>query len=49
MKVMKLIQGSPGGWTITDAYLSPDNERLVSLIIRPLYLPANVGSFIPPL
>lgn len=26
MKVMKVIQGVPGSWTITDAHLSPDNE-----------------------
>jgi WD repeat-containing protein 23 len=49
MKVIKVIQGSPGGWTITDSHLSPDNERLVSLIIRLLCLSANTGSFIPPL
>ncbi|KAF8265761.1 WD40-repeat-containing domain protein [Lactarius quietus] len=29
MKVIKVIQGSPGGWTITDAHLSPDNERII--------------------
>jgi DDB1- and CUL4-associated factor 11 len=29
MKVMKVIQGVSGGWTITDAHLSPDNERFV--------------------
>ena len=28
MKVMKTIQGHPGRWTITDANLSPDNQRL---------------------
>lgn len=28
MKVMKTIQGNPGRWTITDANLSPDNQRL---------------------
>ncbi len=49
MKVMKVIQGSPGGWTITDAHLSPDNERLVSPVVRLLCLSANTGSFIPPL
>ncbi|KAG6868495.1 hypothetical protein C0993_002033 [Termitomyces sp. T159_Od127] len=27
MKVRKSIQGHPGRWTITDANLSPDNER----------------------
>lgn len=29
MKVIKVIQGISGGWTITDAHLSPDNERYV--------------------
>lgn len=32
MKVMKTIQGHSGRWTITDANLSPDNERLVWLL-----------------
>lgn len=27
MPVRKVIQGNPGRWTITDANLSPDNER----------------------
>ncbi|KAI0275309.1 WD40-repeat-containing domain protein [Gloeopeniophorella convolvens] len=29
LKVIKMIQGIPGGWTITDAHLSPDNERII--------------------
>jgi len=29
MKVIKVIQGVSGGWTITDAHLSPDNERII--------------------
>ncbi|KAH9964194.1 WD40-repeat-containing domain protein [Russula dissimulans] len=29
MKVIKIIQGVSGGWTITDAHLSPDNERII--------------------
>ena len=50
MKVIKVIRGSPGGWTITDAHLSPDNERLVSFLMRTLHLPlVNSGSFIPQL
>ena len=50
MKVIKVIRGSPGGWTITDAHLSPDNERLVSFLMRTLHLPlVNAGSFIPQL
>lgn len=36
MKVMKTIQGHPGRWTITDANLSPDNERLADLSISPV-------------
>jgi DDB1- and CUL4-associated factor 11 len=27
MPVRKVIQGHPGRWTITDANLSPDNQR----------------------
>jgi WD repeat-containing protein 23 len=49
MKVIKVIQGSSGGWTITDAHLSPDNERLDSPVVRLLCLSANTESFIPPL
>ena len=29
MPLRKVIQGHPGTWTITDANLSPDNERSV--------------------
>ncbi|KAI0347678.1 WD40 repeat-like protein [Trametopsis cervina] len=29
MKVMKTINAQPGGWTITDSHLSPDNQRLI--------------------
>lgn len=29
MPVRKVIQGHPGRWTVTDANLSPDNERQV--------------------
>jgi len=29
MDVIKIIQGVSGGWTITDAHLSPDNERII--------------------
>ncbi|KAF9469759.1 WD40-repeat-containing domain protein [Collybia nuda] len=35
MKVMKTIQGHPGRWTITDANLSPDNERMIYSSITP--------------
>jgi len=27
LNIIKVIQGVSGGWTITDAHLSPDNER----------------------
>ena len=27
MKVIKTIHAHPGGWTITDSHLSPDNQR----------------------
>lgn len=29
LKVIKVIKGVSGGWTITDAHLSPDNERII--------------------
>lgn len=30
LNVIKVIQGVSGGWTITDAHLSPDNERFLN-------------------
>ncbi|KAF8203916.1 WD40-repeat-containing domain protein [Pholiota molesta] len=35
MPLRKVIQGHPGRWTITDANLSPDNERLIYSSIAP--------------
>ncbi|KIM47605.1 hypothetical protein M413DRAFT_439274 [Hebeloma cylindrosporum] len=35
MPVRKVIQGHPGRWTITDANLSPDNERMIYSSITP--------------
>ncbi|KAF9011056.1 WD40-repeat-containing domain protein [Cyathus striatus] len=35
MHVRKTIQGHPGLWTITDANLSPDNERMIYASITP--------------
>ncbi|KAF9486361.1 WD40 repeat-like protein [Pholiota conissans] len=35
MPLRKVIQGYPGRWTITDANLSPDNERLIYSSIAP--------------
>jgi len=29
MKTLNTIQAVPGGWTITDSHLSPDNDRMV--------------------
>ncbi|KAI0686011.1 WD40-repeat-containing domain protein [Cytidiella melzeri] len=29
MKVLKTIRAQPGGWTITDSHLSPDNQRII--------------------
>ncbi|KAJ3557114.1 hypothetical protein NM688_g1646 [Phlebia brevispora] len=29
MKVIKTIRAHPGGWTITDSHLSPDNQRMI--------------------
>jgi WD repeat-containing protein 23 len=30
LNIIKVIQGVSGGWTITDAHLSPDNERFLN-------------------
>ncbi|KAF8910028.1 WD40-repeat-containing domain protein [Gymnopilus junonius] len=35
MPIRKVVQGHPGRWTITDANLSPDNERLIYSSITP--------------
>ncbi|KAG6380983.1 WD40-repeat-containing domain protein [Boletus reticuloceps] len=35
LKVLKIIQGHPGRWTITDSHLSPDNERMIYSSISP--------------
>ncbi|CAA7264768.1 unnamed protein product [Cyclocybe aegerita] len=35
MPLRKVIQGHPGRWTITDANLSPDNERMIYSTIAP--------------
>lgn len=32
MKVIKTIAAQPGGWTITDSHLSPDNQRSVYVV-----------------
>ncbi|KAL0951703.1 hypothetical protein HGRIS_008378 [Hohenbuehelia grisea] len=35
LKVLKSVQGHHGRWTITDANLSPDNERLIYSSLHP--------------
>ncbi|KAF8481816.1 WD40-repeat-containing domain protein [Russula ochroleuca] len=35
LNTIKVIQGVSGGWTITDAHLSPDNERIIYSTIDP--------------
>lgn len=35
MAVKNVIQGHPGRWTVTDANLSPDNERMIYSSITP--------------
>jgi hypothetical protein len=30
LNIIKVIRGVSGGWTITDAHLSPDNERFLN-------------------
>ena len=32
LNTIKVIQGVSGGWTITDAHLSPDNERYLNCL-----------------
>ena len=34
LNIIKVIQGVSGGWTITDAHLSPDNERFLHRLFR---------------
>jgi DDB1- and CUL4-associated factor 11 len=48
MKVIKVIQGVSGGWTITDAHLSPDNERFAyQVLCIPVVYWSSPGSFTP--
>ncbi|KAF5385331.1 hypothetical protein D9615_001190 [Tricholomella constricta] len=42
MKVRKSIQGNSGRWTITDANLSPDNERMIYSSITPTVYMTNI-------
>ncbi|KAF8079014.1 WD40-repeat-containing domain protein [Lyophyllum atratum] len=42
MKVRRSIQGNPGRWTITDANLSPDNERMIYSSITPTVYMTNI-------
>ncbi|KAF8445715.1 WD40 repeat-like protein [Boletus edulis BED1] len=41
LKVLKVIQGHPGRWTITDSHLSPDNERMIYSSISPTVYMTN--------
>lgn len=43
MTVKKRIQASPGRWTITDANLSPNNERYAYIL--GMHLVTDVSSF----
>jgi DDB1- and CUL4-associated factor 11 len=47
MKVIKVVQGVPGGWTITDAHLSPDNERFVCCTVQFSWFICQSGSYTP--
>ncbi|KAF9502238.1 WD40 repeat-like protein [Pleurotus eryngii] len=42
LRVKKSVQGHPGRWTITDANLSPDNERLIYASIAPTVYMTNI-------
>ncbi|KAI0094186.1 WD40-repeat-containing domain protein [Irpex rosettiformis] len=41
MKVIKTIHGRPGGWTITDSHLSPDNQRMIYASVTNLVYMTN--------
>ncbi|TFK77480.1 WD40 repeat-like protein [Pluteus cervinus] len=45
MKVIKTITGTPGRWTITDANLSSDNQRMIYASITPtVYMASTLDS-----
>jgi len=43
MKLVQMIQGGHGGWTITDSHLSPDNQRLIYASISPVVYLTRTG------
>jgi DDB1- and CUL4-associated factor 11 len=43
MKHTKSIRAVPGGWTITDSHLSPDNSLLAYAVMSPTVFLANTG------
>ncbi|KIY50649.1 WD40 repeat-like protein, partial [Fistulina hepatica ATCC 64428] len=46
MNVKNTIQGRPGRWTITDANLSPDNQRMIYSSITPtVYMTSTTEDF----
>ncbi|KAI6047837.1 WD40-repeat-containing domain protein [Pisolithus marmoratus] len=45
LKVLKVIEGRQGYWTITDSHLSPDNERIIYSSITPtVYMASTLDS-----
>ncbi|THH13014.1 hypothetical protein EW146_g7163 [Bondarzewia mesenterica] len=45
MKAIKIINGHPGRWTITDSHLSPDNERIIYSSLTPtVYMATTTDS-----
>jgi WD repeat-containing protein 23 len=43
MKHTKSIRAVPGGWTITDSHLSPDNSLLAYAVMSPTVFLASTG------
>ncbi|KAI0308327.1 WD40-repeat-containing domain protein [Multifurca ochricompacta] len=48
MKVIKVIQGTSGGWTITDAHLSPDNESQFRIIYSSIDSTVHMATTLDP-
>ncbi|GJE85863.1 WD40 repeat-like protein [Phanerochaete sordida] len=45
MKVIKTIHAQPGGWTITDSHLSPDNQRMIyASVSNVVYMASTLDS-----
>lgn len=47
LNIIKVIQGVSGGWTITDAHLSPDNERFLTFGLEYPVANKRPGLFTP--